>query len=366
MRRIWGSVTVGVVLSIALAGCTAPEPPPKAHPAVEVTPSPTPTVPAITAPKPSVPLTCDQLVPQTVLNSLAPGLSLTNQDTRLWIGSAVARQAGVLACEWSQQGATRPALTISVVSDGKAGFDASLTKAFSSLGLGDASGGECDGSVDVTGCTASVLVGRYWAYLITNETGLTTKQADTTLRAIAGSTADQLSRAGDPVAGWAMPSTVWSPVRSCGQLASGVSMADVFTSSAPATAEEWNGSGNEDAAWVWAVYSSHSSFYNCAWSWPGAKEEDAQNNALLISQIVPGAEWAWPLLAAQPDVTSIAMTVPGADAAFYRCQAGTSSCWADALVNHSWIQATLTSSATDHPVDVLTRALADLASFKGA
>jgi hypothetical protein len=141
-------------------------------------------------------------------------------------------------------------------------------------------------------------------------------------------------------------------------------MNDLFTPASVSKVSDGNGAGNEDLAWNWAVYSS-SMLYNCGWQWgdPGAPGGVWH---LLAVHVVPGAEWIWSQLLTAPTVTSTRITVPGATDAYYRCDTGNGTCWADALVNHTWIQVSLATKNTAGDVDALIKALTELAAYSGA
>ena len=88
------------------------------------------------------------------------------------------------------------------------------------------------------------------------------------------------------------------------------------------------------------------------------------DKTVLVVQIVPGAEWVEPQLESSAGVTSIPLTVPGATNAAYRCDAYP-SCWADAIIDHSWVQVSgVTKDLPDAPVK-LTKSLTALATYRG-
>ena len=126
----------------------------------------------------------------------------------------------------------------------------------------------------------------------------------------------------------------------------------------PGVADDWNGPGDENPIDRWS--SRQAVFYYCAWKWPKVDT----NDGLLIVQIVPGAEWVEPQLESSAGVTSIPLTVPGATGAAYRCDSYP-RCWADAIIDHSWVQVAGISSNLPDEKAKLTKALTALAAYRG-
>jgi hypothetical protein len=363
MRRMRvGTVAIGIVAVVALSGCTTGVATKVPIPTATASAAPTPTSPALTAPQPRVTVPCSGLVDAPALSAIASGIALTVPPGGPYPESAAAEQAGLLNCQWNRPGQAQYALSISVLADARAGYDQSPVPGSSPLGLGSESSYSCADPGFSISCTASILVGRYWAYVLVGDTGRSAVQSSDILRGVARSLVTHLTQAGDPAPAWTMPTTAWSPVKTCTQLGAAVSMADVFASASVAIGVgDWNGSGNEDLAWEWTVSpSSSSSYYNCAW-----QGDSSSNPALVVAQVVPGAEWIWNQLAAVPNVTSTKISVPRATAAYYRCDAH-GYCWADAMADHSWIQVTLTNSNSPGEEATLTKALTDLSAFNGA
>ena len=124
----------------------------------------------------------------------------------------------------------------------------------------------------------------------------------------------------------------------------------------PGSVNDWNAPGDENTINQWVTRPTV--FYNCAWEWKNAPV----NQDMLVVQIVPGGEWVLPQLETSPGVTSTPLTVPGATAAAYRCDTYP-RCWADAIIDHSWVQISGTSNGIPGIQDKMTKALTALAAY---
>jgi hypothetical protein len=358
----WARVGVAAVVSVALVGlggcAVAPVVADKTSPPTQrSTPVPTPTAAAIVAPSTRIPVGCAALVDPAVIGAFDPALALSESapPSRPYTRAVARQQAGLLECVWSTPGATDSVdITVAAGPDVVAGFwQHGGPDTIAPFRVGDPSWGFCYKS---TSCQASVIAGDYWVSIITGAVTTTAQQPMEVLRGLATSVITALTGAGAPLPAWTPPTTVWSPVVSCADLGAAVPMNDVMAAG-PGVASDWNGPGDENPIDQWTT--RNSVFYNCAWQWSAAPV----NDGLLVVQIVPGAEWVEPQLESSAGVTSVPLTVPGATDAAYRCDSN--SCWADAIIDHSWVQLSGVTNSLPDAQAKLTRALTALAAYRG-
>ncbi len=352
-----GSVAVGLIAVVSLGGCavasavaTKTFPPPTAS--SQPTPAPAP----IVAPSSRIPLDCTALVDPAAITAVESTLSLSPSQpvSPPYTREVMREQAGNLNCDWMTPDQRTDSASITVSADGATGYKKTVFDGKPSLGVGEDSWGYCETNGNF--CHASVLDGDYW---FTIEIGQITNAQETptdVLRGLATSVASRLAAAGAPSPAWQAPVTAWSPVVSCTDLGTAVPMADVMAPGPATSTNEWNSPGDENDINRWAT--RESVFYNCAWQWKAAPV----NQDMLIVQIVPGGEWVWPQLEASPGVTSTPLDVPVATAAAYRCD-NSSRCWADAIIDHGWVQITGTSNNIPDVQNKLAKALTALAGY---
>ena len=354
--RAW-AVAAGLIVVTSLGGCAiAPAaggktPPPAAHA------TSTPAGAAVVAPKSRIPLDCAGVADPAAVAAVDPALvTAASTASAPTIGDAAARQAGDLSCHWSAGGATVTSfLAIAVSPDPAAGVADAAQEQMKPLGIGASSWGSCS---EGDGCRASVVSGGYWFYVDFGPGASGQRTPDDVLRGLVTSVMGKLTAAGAPLPAWTPPTTVWSPAATCSDLGAAVPMTDVMASGAGA-AGQWNAPGDDDP--IDQSATSDAVFTNCAYQWSDAPA----NQGTLIVQVLPGAEWVWPQLEKATGVTATALTVPGATAAAYRCETGT-SCWADAIIDHSWVHVSTTSTVLPDAQGKLTAALTALAAYRGA
>lgn len=349
-------IAIALIAVVGLAGCAAPSAA-ASKPSTTVTgdvPTPTPTAVAAIAPQSRIPLDCPALVDPQALAALAPQLAYTpdGPDSMTYQLGALLDQAQTLNCKWRTPGVNGSSVTIRVVADGRAGYDKTYWSGKTSIGVGDESWGLCD-SVSPY-CEASVVAGDYWFSLALGFFS-TQVNASEILHNMAASVAARLDAAGSPLPLWQAPQTKWVPATSCEDLGKAVPLTDVMEPG-PATATGWNKPGDMDPVSLWAE--ADPDYYNCVWQWTGPDT----NQGMLIVQIVPGSGWVESRLASEAGVTSTPLTVPGATAAAYRCDTA-SNCWADAIIDHSWVQLNVVMSGIPDVQARLTKALTALAAY---
>ena len=126
----------------------------------------------------------------------------------------------------------------------------------------------------------------------------------------------------------------------------------------PGVADQWISPGDENPINGWATRDAV--FTNCAYEWSNAPV----NQGMVVVQVLPGAEWIWPQLESSAGVTSTPLTVPGATGAAYRCDTYP-RCWADAIIDHSWVQVSGVTNDLPDANNKLTKALTALAAYRG-
>ncbi|NEN04303.1 hypothetical protein G3T36_00300 [Diaminobutyricibacter tongyongensis] len=318
-------------------------------------PTPTPTSAAIVAPTSRIPLGCATIVDQPAIAAVESTLTLTPTDpiSPPYTRQVMREQAGNLNCYWDTPDQRTDSASLTVSADARAGLALTNRTDAPSLGVGDASWAYCGPK---GGCAASVVAGDYWFDIQIGQISNSKLAPVDVVRAIAESVVSHLAAAGPALPAWQPPATMWSPVVSCKDLGAAVPMSDVMAPGPASSADQWNGPGDESPINNWTTRSE--AFYNCAWDWTNAPV----NQDMLIVQIVPGGEWVLPELESSPGVTSTPMTVPGATAAAYRCD-GYPRCWADAIIDHSWVQLSGTSNNIPGIQEKMAKAFTALAAY---
>jgi hypothetical protein len=133
---------------------------------------------------------------------------------------------------------------------------------------------------------------------------------------------------------WSAPTGSWSQIDGCAALGSDIDVSRAVGAAGPGS---WADDDRGDAVDPIAHDDADRGALDCTWQ---ADNGGAEPKSTVFVTIAPAAEWAWPQLDALPGVTSTPLDVAGTDAASFRCasDAGTRSCWGDALVDHAWVQ----------------------------
>ncbi|AYG03510.1 hypothetical protein [Gryllotalpicola protaetiae] len=359
-------MALALIALVALTGCTTQKP--VAQPAHTHPPRPVATAsatPEAVQPGSRIALACDQLLSPSALGyagTTAPSSGYSLDSVRLGLGDTItasAMQEGVRHCVWgngtdeAQYGPTAMVTVLVDHSEDAASTIAGLLSSGSTtLGIGDASAGRCDD--DPLFCSAQAEVGPVWFFVgfsgQPSGTPLSHDQATALLSAAAHSVATALA-ATSPAAAWKPSPTAWS-ITDCSSLGGAAALTQQFG------AGSWisgNGTGDEDTPLTLAFNADR---LNCSWD-STATAADGTSPTFSF-EVVRGADWVWPYLGKTPDTTSTAVVVPGATQAAYRCQQVDSSkyCWADAIVDGSWVQLMFNYGGSYATQDHTTAALA--------
>ncbi|WP_426520649.1 hypothetical protein ACPPVQ_08740 [Diaminobutyricibacter sp. McL0618] len=354
-----GALAVGLIGVVVLSGCAvAPAASTKTSPPTSASspPTPTPTPAAIVAPTSRIPLDCSAIVDPTAIAAIEPTLTLTATDplSPPYTRQVMWEQAGNLTCYWDTPDKRTDSATLTVSGDAADGLEVTKRSDVPSLDVGDASWGVC--GPKGAGCAASVVAGGYWFDIQIGQITNNKQSSIDVVRALAASVASHLAAAGPALPAWQPPPTIWSPVISCKDLRAALPMTDVMAPGPATSVNQWNGPGDESPINNWTTRSE--AFYNCAWDWTNTPA----NEGTLVVQIVPSGEWVLPQLESSPGVMSTPLTVSGATASTYRCAADR-GCWADAIIDHSWVQVSGTSTVLPDEQVKLTKAITALAAY---
>jgi hypothetical protein len=332
-----GAVSGGVALGLIRFPFMTPAPQPTVS-APSITPTPVVTA-AVGAS--TIPLSCEQLFVAGDLSSLTQG-DLVTSASPVAPEQAALLQHGVRDCDWpgeEQQKSIHLQVSSSPVS--AASWIASERAAGGvSLQVGDDSVIRCD--TQTVQCDASVVTGTYWleatAYLAGGPVAEETAALRLSFQGILGG----LESSAPPLRPWVAPSTTWSSVTNCSGLTTSPSLADVLghpTMTGPVTisSPEFHYSGI-DLAVGWS---------DCRWSIPNPYASMTVFLPSVDVAVAPGSGWAFPSPDAASHLTSTAVDVTGADRAEFICGPGQDpSCWLDVLVDKTWIQVGLQTSAS--------------------
>ena len=277
---------------------------------------------------------------------------------------AAQNQTGLLSCAWfggDVAGAESSSVVISVLPNAKTDYadyaSNPATPADATDTLGDRSVLDCALDHRNQRCNAAMLVGSFWANVAieTNVEDMTQTGALGMTATVGAAVAHSVRQAGPPAPGWKPPATKWAEVATCADLDRGRAVPSTLASPSLTVLTTDNVGGLDP---TYYLAEARSRVLRCTWStrYPAPAGETGG----LSAAIVPGGEWAWPLLSSMSGISGEATLVPGADAAAYRCDA--QSCWLDVLGSHSWLRLQmLYSTETNARVHLIAAATALIA-----